>query len=67
MCYELATNQLLAENFECGPRTKSAGAVKEQTIEIQEELNLLIPQLSQDTVVFYPSWIEYFTNVIIRL
>jgi len=59
MCYELATNKLLVENFECGPQyTRNLNVVNEENDDIQVELNQLIPQLSQEATVFHPTWIH---------
>ena len=58
MCYELATNKLLKEPFECGPGTANASIVKEENEFIQTKLSQLVPQLSQEAAVFHPACIS---------
>ena len=59
MCFQLASENLLHMPLECAPARHSNGlsCVKDETIDIQDGLSNIIPQLSFEATVFRPTWV----------
>jgi hypothetical protein len=58
ICYELASQNLLTSNMECGPSSLTT-LLKEETQEFQAVLQEHI-NVNLETTITRPSWIKYF-------
>lgn len=60
MCYELASGSLVRVPFECGPARCGTGLtlVKDETKNIQDSLISVIPQISLESSIFRPRWVQ---------
>lgn len=61
MCYEMASGCSITKNtFECGPtRTGSSlSEIRNESHNIQQNLYSVIPQLSEETTIFHPTWVR---------
>ena len=60
ICYELASGSLVRIPFECGPACSGTGLslVKDETNNIQASLTTAIPNLSLESTIFRPRWVE---------
>lgn len=59
-CYELASECFIKVPFECGPAKSETGVtlVKDETKSIQDSMISVIPQLSLDSNIFRPKWVQ---------
>ena len=59
-CYHLVSGRLINASLECGPSLSGSGItlVKDETQDIQEKLNLILPQLGMEASVYHPKWVH---------
>ena len=57
ICYEMASGCLISDSLECGP-SGSIGLVQNENKNLQQSLQLEIPQLSLEATICRPTWVK---------
>lgn len=57
-CYEMASEKLISISLACGPARKEQMLLKDENQSTQDEIKKIIPEISLDSPLFYPSWVS---------